>query len=318
MPYLKELSKHNSPDIYHNELSLTHRQIRLEQFPGSLNGPPARPSSTNSDIITDTQEYDDQGRLRKRTIIRQSTGSSLNSSSTAYSRLYSLFPQTTPVKPDLAGFRRLADNPDAFRGSHQILDKPDLAKPANLEKDLPYLSSTLSNIEKAELFQSIHECLCRSAFDFAAQWQLPIPLEPDRKPVSAPEDREWIEWIDLLKGLAKSKNIPPRALHGRRIQDLNQVLERAQMSVHISRFEPTWPGGDRYVLQLLSASTQVAYLLKDARAVNDLDSMYSSTEVLIQERQRATESWGIRERGSNLKTRLNSYLGNIKHSSSMR
>ena len=315
LPSVEEPATDVASQPAHHEAAPCDPQAYLPQSPIYLGSPSTCRDSSNAETLTDVQEYDDQGRLRKRTITRQSSGSSLNSSSTAYSRSYSLFPRTSLVRPEPVNLRKLAGNSDAFCGPHQILERPPSYNPAGFERNLPVLSATLSVDERVDLFHRLNKCLCKTAFDFVAKWQLPIPLEPDRKPVSTSEDREWLEWIDLLKALSRSKSISPRALHGRRINDLDCVLERAQIPVSATRSGLIWPADDRYILQLISASTQVAYLLQDALALGEFDSMYDKTELLMQERRKATELAEVRARGTSLRARLNGYLGNAKRQS---
>ena len=129
-----------------------------------------------------------------------------------------------------------------------------------------------------------------------------------------PADRDWPEWVALLKRLATKRRVPARVLYRGQIRRFVGVLE---CSLELGRgasctarardrsatpspsplpasgpaaTPPTSsppPRHDRNVLQLLSAGLQVAQMLKDAPAMRALDALYVSTERVIWERRAA-------------------------------
>lgn len=88
------------------------------------------------------------------------------------------------------------------------------------EEDLPSLPVTLQAQEQDEILSKVNERLSHCAFDFVAKYQFPIPIEPDKRPVRVPGDREWSEWVYLLKRLATKRRIPSRVLFGGQIKQL--------------------------------------------------------------------------------------------------
>ena len=181
--------------------------------------------------------------------------------------------------------QRRPSNRDEFDGPHQFLDKPSLEVIAAQERDLPHLPTNLYVNEQDEILSQVNDRLSQCAYDFIAKYAFPIPLEPDKRPVRIPADREWTEWVYLLKRLATKRRIPARVLYNGQIKQLVTVLENSLEMRHAAKHQSRPLKDDRNVLQLISAGLQVAKILKDASAMEFLDSLYLQTERLIHGRK---------------------------------
>ena len=181
--------------------------------------------------------------------------------------------------------QRRPSNRDEFDGPHQFLERPSMDTIASQERDLPHLPTNLYVNEQDEILSKVNDCLSRCAFDFVAKYQFPIPLEPDKRPVRVPADREWTEWVYLLKRLATKRRVPARVLYNGQIKQLVTVLENSLEMRHAAKHQSRPLKDDRNVLQLISAGLQVAKILKDALAMEALDRLYVQTEQLIQNRR---------------------------------
>jgi hypothetical protein len=104
------------------------------------------------------------------------------------------------------------------------------------------------------------------------------------RPVERPQDREWTEWVYLLKRLATKRRIPARVLYNGQIKQFITILENSLEMRHAAKHQSRPLKDDRNVLQLISAGIQVAKLLKDADAMSYMDQLYYQTERLIQSR----------------------------------
>ena len=60
------------------------------------------------------------------------------------------------------------------------------------ERELPHIPTNLFVQEQDQVLNQVNDRLSRCAFDFVAKYQFPIPLEPDKRPVRVPQDREWV------------------------------------------------------------------------------------------------------------------------------
>ncbi|KAJ4304132.1 hypothetical protein N0V88_001742 [Collariella sp. IMI 366227] len=160
--------------------------------------------------------------------------------------------------------QRRPSNRDEFDGPHQFLKRP----PAEYDAVL----------------NQVNERLAQCAFDFVAKYQFPIPLTQDMRPVERPQDREWTEWVYLLKRLATKRRIPARVLYNGQIKQFVTILENSLEMRHAAKHQSRPLKDDRNILQLISAGIQVAKILKDAQAMDYLDRLYVSTEQRIQER----------------------------------
>lgn len=91
---------------------------------------------------------------------------------------------------------------DEFDGPHQFL--PSAPFVISKEHDLPCVQAHLLIQEQDDVLGKVNDRLSQCAFDFVAKYQFPIPLEPDKRPVQCPSDREWNEWVFLLKRMFSS------------------------------------------------------------------------------------------------------------------
>lgn len=153
------------------------------------------------------------------------------------------------------------------------------------EDSLPELPTTLDAQEQDEILCELNDRLSRCAFHFVAKYQFPIPIEPDKRQVRVPADREWTEWAYLLKRLATKRRIPARVLYNGQIKQFVTVLENSLEMRHAAKNQSRPVKDDRNILQLISAGTQVAKILKDAVAMRHFDRLYVRTENLIRDRR---------------------------------
>ena len=181
--------------------------------------------------------------------------------------------------------QRRPANRDEFDGPHQFLDKPSHETIAAQERELPHVPTNLFVQEQDDVLSQVNDRLSQCAFDFVAKYQFPIPLEPDKRPVRIPQDREWTEWVYLLKRLATKRRIPARVLYNGQIKQLVTVLENSLEMRHAAKHQSRPLKDDRNVLQLISAGLQVAKILKDASTMEFLDYLYVRTESLINSRR---------------------------------
>ncbi|KAJ5891444.1 uncharacterized protein N7473_007672 [Penicillium subrubescens] len=182
--------------------------------------------------------------------------------------------------------QRRSSNRDEFDGPHQILDAPSSRNLPAREEELPQLPTNLDAAEQDRILHEVNDRLSQCAFDFFARYQFPIPIEQDKRRVQVPSDREWNEWVHLLKRLATRRRIPRHALHNGQIKQLITVLENSLEMRHAAKHSSRPVKDDRNVLQLISAGTQVAKILKDSSAMQFFDCLYVDTEKLISERRR--------------------------------
>nr|KMM69175.1 hypothetical protein CPAG_05497 [Coccidioides posadasii RMSCC 3488] len=167
--------------------------------------------------------------------------------------------------------QRRPGNRDEFDGPTQLLDMPSAITVEIQEDDLPLLPTTLDVQEQDQILSDVNDRLSKCAFDFVAKYQFPIPLESDKKHVRSPQDREWTEWVYLLKRLATKRRIPARVLYNGQIKQFVTVLENALETRHVTKNQNRPLKDDRNILQFISAGTQVAKILKDASAMEYFD-----------------------------------------------
>ena len=180
--------------------------------------------------------------------------------------------------------RRGGANRDEFDGPHQFLPRPPAQYVALQERELPHLPTNLLVQEQDSVLSQVNDRLSQCAFDFVARYQFPVPLTQDMRPVARPQDREWTEWVQLLKRLATKRRIPARVLYNGQIKQFVTILENSLEMRHAARHQSRPLKDDRNILQLISAGIQVAKILKDAPAMSFLDQLYIATDQLIQER----------------------------------
>lgn len=180
--------------------------------------------------------------------------------------------------------QRRPSNRDEFDGPHQFLQRPPADVIAMQERELPHLPTNLHVQEQDVVLSQVNDRLSQCAFDFVAKYQFPIPLSQNMRPVERPQDREWTEWVYLLKRLATKRRIPARVLYNGQIKQFVTVLENSLEMRHASKHQSRPLKDDRNILQLISAGIQVAKILKDASAMDYLDRLYISTEKQIHDR----------------------------------
>jgi hypothetical protein len=182
--------------------------------------------------------------------------------------------------------QRRPANRDEFDGPHQFLQRPPPDYIAQQERDLPHLPTNLVVHEQDAILTRVNDRLSQCAFDFVAKYQFPIPLANGElmRPVERPQDREWTEWVYLLKRLATKRRIPARVLYNGQIKQFITVLENSLEMRHAAKHQARPLKDDRNILQLISAGIQVAKILKDSMAMEYLDRLYVTTEKQIQER----------------------------------
>ncbi|KAI0443823.1 hypothetical protein F4803DRAFT_293617 [Xylaria telfairii] len=179
--------------------------------------------------------------------------------------------------------QRKPSNRDEFDGPQvQFLARPSSEYIAMQEREMPHLPTNLLVSEQDSVLAAVNDRLSQCAFDFVAKYQFPIPLTPDMRPVERPQDREWTEWVYLLKRLATKRRIPARVLYNGQIKQFVTILENSLEMRHAAKHQSRPLKDDRNILQLISAGIQVAKILKDAAAMDYLDRLYVSTEQRIQ------------------------------------
>ncbi|KAI0180089.1 hypothetical protein GGR52DRAFT_578526 [Hypoxylon sp. FL1284] len=186
--------------------------------------------------------------------------------------------------------QRRPSNRDEFDGPHQFLARPPADYVAMQERELPHLPTNLLVQEQDSVLTQVNDRLSQCAFDFVAKYQFPIPLTQDMRPVERPQDREWTEWVYLLKRLATKRRIPARVLYNGQIKQFVTILENSLEMRHAAKHQSRPLKDDRNILQLISAGIQVAKILKDAAAMDYLDRLYVSTEKQIHERSAAASA----------------------------
>ncbi|QUC19259.1 uncharacterized protein UV8b_03500 [Ustilaginoidea virens] len=182
------------------------------------------------------------------------------------------------------GSQRRPSNRDEFDGPHQFLQRPPQDVIDMQERELPHLPTNLHVQEQDAVLSRVNDRLSQCAFDFVAKYQFPIPLTQDMRPVERPQDREWTEWVYLLKRLATKRRIPARVLYNGQIKQFVTILENSLEMRHAAKHQSRPLKDDRNILQLISAGIQVAKILKDASAMEYLDRLYVDTETRILER----------------------------------
>jgi hypothetical protein len=163
--------------------------------------------------------------------------------------------------------QRRPSNRDEFDGPHQFLKRPPPEYIALQERELPRLPTHLLVQEQDSVLNQVNDRLSQCAYDFVAKYQFPIPLTQDMRPVERPQDREWTEWVYLLKRLATKRRIPARVLYNGQIKQFVTILENSLEMRHAAKHQSRPLKDDRNILQLISAGIQVAKILKDAQAM---------------------------------------------------
>ena len=181
--------------------------------------------------------------------------------------------------------QRRPHNREGFDNRHQYLRMPSPRTIKAQAAELPQLPTNLDASEQDRILSEVNDRLSQCVFDFVAKYQFPIPLERDKREVQRPSDREWTEWVQLLKKLATKRRIPADILYNGQIKQLITILESSLEMRHAAKHQSRPIKDDRNVLQLISAGTQVAKILQDATAMNYLNCLYVETEQMVYERQ---------------------------------
>lgn len=181
--------------------------------------------------------------------------------------------------------RRRPFNQDEFDGPSQLLPLPLPQNELARSQDLLSLPVNLHVQEQDEILQHVNDVLSQCAYHFIAKYQFPIPLERDKPRVRSATDRDWTEWAYLLKRLATKRRIPARVLFDNQIKQFVTTLENSIAARQNRDQQNRTPRDDRYILQLISSATQVARILMDSQAMDQLDTLYNNTESAILERR---------------------------------
>lgn len=189
--------------------------------------------------------------------------------------------------------RRRPSNQDEFDGPSQYLPLPLPQQDSGRAQDLLVLPIHLDIAEQEEVLHRANNIMSECAFHFVAKYQFPVPLERDKPRVRSAADREWTEWAYLLKRLATKRRIPARILYNNQIKQLVTTLENSipvRQSTNKHSLSPSRRSkDDRYILQIVSAGTQVAKILMDSLAMQQLDELYARTEAIIFERRQRAQ-----------------------------
>ena len=135
-----------------------------------------------------------------------------------------------------------------FDGPTQLLPSRSSDDKEPTEQALPQLPVTLSAQEQDYTLSAVNDCLSQCAFDFVARYQFPIPVEPDKRPVRVPSDREWSEWVHLLKRLATKRRITARVLWNGQIKQFITILENSLEIRHAAKHQSRPLTDDRNIL----------------------------------------------------------------------
>ena len=119
-----------------------------------------------------------------------------------------------------------------FDGATQSPPKPSDGGYEPKEEELPQLPIHLYAQEQDDILANVNDRLSQCAFDFVAKYQFPIPIEPDKRRVRVPSDREWVH---LLKRLATKRRIPARVLYNGQIKQLITTLQNSLEMRHAAK-----------------------------------------------------------------------------------
>ena len=270
-----------------------HRQLPYVAAPGMYAEPPAY---NQQELLSRSTQDDPNTALR-----RLSQDSYVYQSESPTSRSYTEYEIETNSRrnSDMGRSgtryhtRRRPFNQDEFDGPSQLLPLPLPQQEAARSQDLGVLSCNLTIQEQDNILQHVNDLLSQCAFHFIAKYQFPVPLERDKPRVRTAADREWTEWAYLLKRLATKRRIPARVLYDGAIKQFVTTLENSIAARQNRDQQSRTPKDDRYVLQLVSAGTQVARILMDSQALDQLDNLYKSTEAVVMDRRNRTRGLGF-------------------------
>ncbi|KAK6524021.1 hypothetical protein TWF694_005690 [Orbilia ellipsospora] len=157
-------------------------------------------------------------------------------------------------------------------------------------RTLPDLETTLEADEQDRIFQRLNDLLSLGMFTFFAKHQFPIPIDPGKRRVRKPSDREWHEWLELAIALCEKRMIPKTLLHNERIKEFVTILQNSGEIRHVVAHPSRPLKSDMGVFQLVSAGIHVAQIIKDWDGMEEMLKIKENTENIIAKRRRRRES----------------------------
>ncbi|EPS37562.1 hypothetical protein H072_8731 [Dactylellina haptotyla CBS 200.50] len=157
-------------------------------------------------------------------------------------------------------------------------------------RSIPDLETTLEADEQDRIFQRLNDILSLGMFTFFAKHQFPIPIDPGKRRVRKPSDREWHEWLELAIALCEKRMIPKALLHNERIKEFVTILQNSGEIRHVVAHPSRPLKSDMGVFQLVSAGIHVAQIIKDWDGMEELLKIKENTETIIAKRRRRRES----------------------------
>lgn len=260
-------------------------------------------SRSVSEVVTDVQEYDEQGRLRRRSITRQSSGSSIGTSTSASVRAkpgilkrLSLNVENSTntsaprqVEQSLANsFISRSFKIESAERSSQIdgpglkiryLDNLSIGHHDKVEGDILTFPVRLAFQDGRDIVERISRRLCKCAFEFAARKRMPLFHQDGEEMIRRPEDRNWVQWVHLLREVILDRRTticcePHRA-------EFLTTLHRSNLLEPEIEYREIETGDDMKALQLISAGLQVAKIFEDASAMEEFDQLYNTTVTVV-------------------------------------
>ncbi|KAF3920608.1 hypothetical protein ABW21_db0202975 [Orbilia brochopaga] len=157
-------------------------------------------------------------------------------------------------------------------------------------RTVPELETTLEADEQDRVFQKLNDLLSHGMFNFFAKHQFPIPIDPGKRRVRKPSDREWHEWLELAIALCEKRMIPKTLLHNERIKEFVTILQNSGEIRHVVAHPSRPLKSDMGVFQLISAGIHVAQIIKDWDGMEEMLKIKENTENIIARRRRRRES----------------------------
>ncbi|RVD83595.1 uncharacterized protein DFL_007978 [Arthrobotrys flagrans] len=174
---------------------------------------------------------------------------------------------------------------------YYYLDYDRRASPqADPNKTLPDLETTLEADDQDQIFQKLNDLLSHGMFNFFAKHQFPIPIDPGKRRIRKPSDREWHEWLELAIALCEKRMIPKTLLHNERIKEFVTILQNSGEIRHVVAHPSRPLKSDMGVFQLISAGIHVAQIIKDWDGMEEMLKIKENTENIIAKRRRRRES----------------------------
>ncbi|KAF3160468.1 hypothetical protein TWF106_005151 [Orbilia oligospora] len=161
---------------------------------------------------------------------------------------------------------------------------------ADPNRTLPDLETTLEADDQDHIFQRLNDLLSHGMFNFFAKHQFPIPIDPGKRRIRKPSDREWHEWLELAIALCEKRMIPKALLHNERIKEFVTILQNSGEIRHVVAHPSRPLKSDMGVFQLISAGIHVAQIIKDWDGMEEMLKIKENTENIIAKRRRRRES----------------------------